>query len=173
MGSDSDVVLGPTVSFLLTPSPRQSIRSMWAGCDLGFFLSLCVCMWLKVLQSRAESRRETLYSWSEDRCLCNSAHGTVRANSSSSVHPAVISLKAMLGVSFGCCQKAAAKSSSSKSYLMDGMDAPSHGMGQNGVWAFQKASLCLGADDAVILVGADTFSSCRLDSSKPASSSNF
>lgn len=60
MGSDSDVVLGPTVSFLLTPSPRQSIRSMWAGCDLGFFLSLCVCMWLKVLQSRAESRRETL-----------------------------------------------------------------------------------------------------------------
>lgn len=76
MGSDSDIVLGPAVNFLLTPSTQQSIRSMWAGCDLGFSLSLCVCMWLKVLQSRAESRRETLYSWSEDRCLCNSAHGS-------------------------------------------------------------------------------------------------
>jgi len=142
MGSDSDVVLGPTVSFLLTPSPRQSIRSMWAGCDLGFFLSLCVCMWLKVLQSRAESRRETLCSWSEDRCLCNSAHGTVRANSSSSVHPAVISLKAMLGIPFGCCQKAAAKSSSSKSYLMDGT------MGWEG------AKWCLGLPKSLLMFGS-------------------
>lgn len=43
----------------------------------------CACVWLKFLQNRAKSRRETLYSWSEDMCLCNSESGTGRANSSS------------------------------------------------------------------------------------------
>lgn len=162
MGSDSDIVLGPTVNFLLTPSTQQNIRSMWAGCDLVFSLSLCVCIWLKVLQSRAESRRETLYSWSEDRCLCNSAYGTVRANSSSSVHPAVIVSEGYRCTLWLLPSTLTAKSSpSSKSHLMDG------------TVGWKGAKWCLGLLKSLLMSGSrwciDTgwcrhfsFSSCLL-----------
>lgn len=150
-------LLGAIVNYLLTHWTEQS---SWACCNLAF-RCLCVCDWS--FYKTGQGAEETIFALRMKTWLCNSACGTVRANTSSSLSPpcSVCLWSPYQMYPIGCRQEKLSNLTTVSSPCTSqtsrmASKTESHGeVGQVSVCAFQKVSSWLKAYNTLILVDAD------------------